>query len=100
MSSNLTAQFSKFAGRAVGVNERTQTGVLFGGTFTSTTVTVKKNDPAVAELTAAAKAAGYRLRLWTPGMMGTMDHRLDRLNAYVEKNAAGKYELSARFRIG
>lgn len=93
-NTDLSQQFAKFAGREVKVEEKhfPKWGI--------TEARVDHTDPAVAELTAAVQATGLQLRLWSPGMMGTMDYRLNRLNAHVEKAADGKYRIGSSFTLG
>lgn len=97
---DLSKQFAQFAGREVNAKEITQNIKIGDTTYPITEVHLDKNDPAVAELTAAVQAAGLKLRLWTPGSVGTMDYRLDRLNANVEKAADGKWRISSSFTLG
>ena len=97
---DLSKQFAKFAGREVKAIEKTQNVKIGDTVYPITEVHLASDCPAVAELTAAVKAAGLQLRLWTPGSMGTMDYRLDRLNAGVEKAADGKFRISSSFTLG
>lgn len=98
---DLSQQFAQFAGRAVNAIEKTETLKLKHlGDITVTSVHIDDKDPAVAELRAAVEAAGLALRLWTPGSMGTMDYRLDRLNAGIEKAPDGKYRIGHSFTLG
>lgn len=100
-NADLSQQFAKFAGREVNAVEKTETLKLKHlGDITVTSVHIDDKDPAVAELAAAVAAAGLQLRLWAPGMMGTMDFRTDRLNANVEKAPDGKYRLGHSFTLG
>ena len=94
---DLSQQFAKFAGRAVKAQDITHHVRVGDATYPVTHVEIDQNDPAVAELRAAVQAAGLSLRLWTPGSMGTMDYRLDRLNAGIEKAADGTYRIGHRF---
>jgi len=57
-------------------------------------------DPTIEEMEKLAKANGLTLCVWFPGIMGTMDLRNDRINAYVKKEADGKYRVSNEFKIG
>lgn len=97
---DLSKQFAKFAGREVKAVEKTQNVKIGNDTYPISEVRLDKDCPAVAELAAAVKAAGLQLRLWTPGMMGTMDYRLDRLNVHVAKAPDGKYRIGSSFNLG
>lgn len=98
---DLSQQFAAFANRPVNAKEVVRK-LKFEGLdeMTITEVRLDKKDPAVAELTAAVKKAGLHLRLWTPGAIGTMDYRLDRLNAYIEKAPDNTYRIAKRFYLG
>lgn len=100
MKGDLSQQFAKFAGREVQAIEHYHNMQIGDKTITATEVRLDDNDPAVAELTAAAIAAGYELRLWLPRGIGTMDVRPNRLNAHIEKAADGAYRISSRFTLG
>jgi hypothetical protein len=82
MAQDLTKLFNKFAGKEV------QSPVS------------SKIDPTISEMKKLAEDNGLKLRLWYPGMMGTMDFKGNRINAYVEKGADGKYRVSNEFKIG
>ena len=99
---DVSVQFAKFAGREVNVTERQTKPRLIGKTYYSETIPVlDSNDPAVAELTAAAQKAGFELRLnFPPHGFGTRDYRLDRLNADVVKASDGKYRIGSSFSLG
>ena len=100
---NLSKIFGRFAGREVGLIEKPyeiklrSTGETIRGT---NLVLGNENDPTVKELREEASKHGLQLRLWWPGLMGTMDYRLDRLNAHVEKADDGKWRVSSNFGIG
>ncbi len=97
---DLSKQFRRFAGREVKVSEKIRSYTVASQTFTATTVHLHKNNPAVKELATAVKAAGLQLRLWTASSIGTMDYRLDRLNARVEKHEDGTYRIGKLFTLG
>ena len=79
---DLSALFNKFVGKEV------QSPVL------------SSPDPVIEEMKEVACDNGLVLRVWFPGMMGTMDHRLDRLNARIEKDADGKWRVGSKFNLG
>jgi hypothetical protein len=79
MANNITEIFNRFAGKEVQPDA---------------------NDPTLRAMQKAASDNGFKLRIWFPGTMGTMDYRTDRLNAHVDKGADGKYRVSSRFNIG
>lgn len=98
----LHEKFAHFAGREVKVTEETTTRhfEFLNITHTSTNIIIDKDDPAIAELRDAVKAAGLTLRIWTENSAGTMDHRVDRLNVSVVKGEDGKYTIQPSFRLG
>ncbi len=100
VNTDLSTQFAKFAGREVKAVEKIQNVKIGDTTYPMHEVRLDKDCPAVAELAAAVKEAGFHLRLWTPGMMGTMDYRLDRLNVNVAKAPDGKYRIGSSFTLG
>jgi hypothetical protein len=89
--------FNKFAGREVPMKE--EPFVIRGKTYTQVRL-ADENDPTVKELHDDAKAKGLSLRLWWPGMAGTADFRMDRVNAHIEKATDGKWRISNRFDLG
>lgn len=94
--------FGKFAGRSVAASEKTHTLHLknLGMKESFTLVHLRRNGRTLRQLTEAARAAGYSLRVWTPGCAGTCDFIDTRLNVSVEKDAEGKYRLGRDFRLG
>jgi len=92
---NLDTDFNRFAGKEVDVIE-TVKNTKHGRVSNSSVV---EPSPVVDELRAALHEAGFSLRLWLPGLAGTSDHRSDRVNVYVNKDADGKYRIG-RFEIG
>jgi hypothetical protein len=94
--------FNKFAGREVPmVEEKKVHHSPYSGDHEYTQVKLADpNDPTVQEMRDEAKKHGLKLRLWWPGIAGTMDFRTDRINAHIEKEADGKYRVSKRFNIG
>ena len=90
---DLSKKFSRFAGREVNAREKTR-NVKIGE------VSLDEKDPAVAALATAVRKAGLELRLWIPGMAGTCDYRLNRLNAHVEKSDDGKFRIGSSFTLG
>lgn len=101
MTQDITTLFNKFASKEIEMNENTQTLKIGGKDYTFTEVRLANaKDPTVTEMKATAAKAGLSLRLWFPGTIGTMDYRLDRVNAHIEKEADGKYRVSSRFNLG
>jgi hypothetical protein len=92
---NLGADFNRFAGKEVDVIETVQ-NTKYGRVIS---MRVVEPSPIVDELRAALDEAGFSLRLWLPGFEGTSDHRTDRVNVSVNKDADGKYRID-HFDIG
>jgi hypothetical protein len=92
---NLDRDFNRFAGKEVDVVE-TVNNTKYGRVSSSSVV---EPSPVVDELRAALDEAGFSLRLWLPGFAGTSDHRSNRVNVYVNKDADGRYRIG-RFEIG
>lgn len=102
MQNDVSHLFNKFAGREVAMTERTET-VDFKhiGKQTFTVVEpANKDEPLFKEMQSEAKKHGLSLRLFWPGMMGTMDYRTDRVNANIEKGDDGKWRVGKHFGIG
>ena len=89
--------FNKFAGREVPMKE--EPFVIRGKTYTQVKP-ADDHDPVLEEMRAEAKKAGLKLRLWWPGVAGTMDFRTDRVNAHIEKADDGKWRVTKKFNIG
>ncbi|TAL38955.1 MAG: hypothetical protein EPN97_03185 [Alphaproteobacteria bacterium] len=89
--------FNKFAGREVPMKE--EPFVIRGKTYTQVRL-ANDDDPTVGELEQEAKKNGLKLRLWWPGVAGTADFRMDRVNAHIEKGKDGKYRIGNRFDLG
>ena len=102
MQRDVSHIFNKFAGREVDMTERTET-VKFKhiGEQTFTVIEpANKDEPLFKEMQDEAKKNGLSLRLFWPGMMGTMDYRTDRVNANIEKSSDGKWRVGKHFSIG
>ena len=94
----LSKIFNKFVGKEVKMNEVVHNRPRIGS-YTQVSL-ADENDPTVVSMRKAAEKNGLKLRLWWPGIMGTMDYRTDRVNAHIEKETDGKYRISNRFNIG
>ncbi|MDE1151444.1 MAG: hypothetical protein PW788_02810 [Micavibrio sp.] len=94
--------FNKFAGREVEMLEETKTLKFKNlGDITMTEVTLKNpSDATLKEMSDEATKNGLSLRVWWPGIMGTMDYDTSRVNAHIEKEADGKYRIAPRFDLG
>jgi len=90
----------QFLNQTVEVAECSQTFAIDGKKITFEFARVADEDPTIAALSIAAKAEGFDLRLWAPGTIGTMEHRTDRLNAFVRKSPDGSHYRIARLTIG
>jgi hypothetical protein len=90
----------EFLNETVDVTECSQTFTVDGKKITFEFARVADDDPTIAALSLAAEAEGFDLRIWTPGTMGTMEHRPDRLNAFVRKSPDGTHYRIAKLTIG
>ncbi len=100
--SDLTKIFGQFVGKEIPMVERPYKIELktLGQTIEGVNYELaNKNDPVVRAMSDAASRNGLKLRLWWPGVVGTMDYRLDRVNIHIEKGADSKWRVS-RFAIG
>ncbi len=97
---DLSKKFARFAGREVNAREKTRNVKIGDTVYPITEVSLDEKDPAVAALATAVRKAGLELRLWIPGMAGTCDYRLNRLNAHVEKADDGKFRIGSSFTLG
>ena len=89
-----------FLNQTVEVAECSQTFTIDGKKITFEFARVVDNEPTIAALSLAAKAEGFDLRIWAPGTIGTMEHRTDRLNAFVRKSPDGSHYRIAKLTIG
>lgn len=100
---NLSAIFGRFAGQEIEFTETPYKRELksIGQTIEGVTIQpANSDDPVLKDMRKTAEAHGLSLRLWWPGLMGTMDFRGDRVNAHIEKEADGKYRIQPHFSIG
>lgn len=100
---DLSALFSRFAGREVPMKEEPFEIELKSLGMTHKGVNISpadENDPVLKEMHEEAKKNGLSLRVWWKGVVGTMDYRTDRVNAHIEKGDDGKWRVSPRFNIG
>ncbi len=101
MNYDLSATFSRFAGKEVNVIEKKQTLKVGGREYDNTSVALTQNNPILDELKAEIAKTGLRLRIWLPGTIGTMDFRTDRLNVRIGKDPVdGKYKIGNKFNLG
>ncbi|MEZ0259448.1 MAG: hypothetical protein ACAH80_00470 [Alphaproteobacteria bacterium] len=54
------------------------------------------NHPVLVDLRKTAKQCGLDLRIWFPGMVGTMELNTNRLNVHIDKGTDGKWRISER----
>lgn len=98
---NLKDIFGKFAGREIPLVEKPYEVKLTNRTIKGTQLELAdENHPTLAEMNDTAAMNGLTLRLWWPGVMGTMDMRDDRVNAHLEKSNDGKWRVANKFNIG
>lgn len=95
-NANLTAIFGRFAGKEVEMDNKQWSHD--GQTYDQWVP--KKNDPVLAEMHDTARQNNLSLRVWFPGMMGTMDFRTNRVNARIAQGTDGKWRIGNSFSIG
>lgn len=101
MAVDVSAIFAQFAGKEIPLVETPRRQVFLGKTYDIVeTRMADNNHPVLAAMDAAAVAHGLSLRLMWPGAAATRDMRMDRVNAYLEKEADGKWRVQNRFHIG
>jgi hypothetical protein len=94
---DVTHLFNKFAGREVPMKEEPFT--VRGRTYTQVKP-VNSPDPVIDEMRDEAQKNGLKLRVWWPGVAGTCDFRMDRVNAHIEQAPDGKWRVSNKFDLG
>lgn len=102
MQRDVSHIFNKFAGREVNMTERTEK-IKFkhiGEQSFTVVEPANKDEPLFKEMQDEASKHGLTLRLFWPGMAGTMDCRNDRVNAHIEKGTDGKWRVGRHFGIG
>jgi len=92
----LKQAFNKFVGKEVPVKKTLKT---IGGRGHEAYEMDQKH-PVLEDMRQVAADMGLKMRIWGPDMVGTMDYREDRVNAYVTKDTQGKWKVSNRFEIG
>ncbi len=97
MDNNISRAFNKFAGREIPMTKEVHE---FRGKKYESVRIEDENHPTLVEMRELAESMGLKLRLWTPDSMGTMDYRLDRLNAHVVEDPTGKFVISSKFDLG
>lgn len=99
---DVSKMFNQFAGKEVPmVEEDIEMDFKHLGKITFTEVRLAdQNDATVKAMADHAKANNLNLRLWWPGTVGTMDFRMNRVNANIEKGDDGKWRVSKDFRLG
>lgn len=91
--------FNRFAGKEVPLVERTyEIGV--DRKKIKQLELLDPCDPVISEIRQAAYENNLRLRVWWPGVVGTMDYRTDRVNVKITKDNEGKWRVSGSFSIG
>jgi hypothetical protein len=95
--SYISQMFNHFAGREVPLVEKNMT--YRGQNYTQ--LELKNSpDPVLEEMRQLAEDKGLTLRVWWPGVAGTMDIRNDRVNAHIQKDEDGKWRVAPQFSIG
>lgn len=99
---DLTAIFGKFAGREVPLIEKPYKiktryfGIIEG----TNTFLADENDKTLQEMRDEARKHGLTLRVFWPGVTGTMEYKRSRVNAHLEQGDDGKWRVGSRFNIG
>jgi len=93
--------FGKYAGQEVALVEKTRTiESKSRGKYDVTRLELaNEKDPVVEALNETAKENGLILRIWWPGVMGTMEMRGDRVNVWLEQGADKKWRVSDSFEL-
>ena len=99
---DVSKQFNRFAGKEVAVTETPFKVELknLGIEYEGVNADYDENDPVIKDLFAESSKAGYELRVWLPGVLGTMDSRPWRLNVFITKDDDGKYRIQPEFSLG
>jgi len=93
---NLSNIFSRYAGKEIKMVEGT---FKYRGKDYPEVRLKNPKDPLLKEIQKTAQKNGLSLRVFWPGVAGTMDYRTDRVNADINKSPDGKWRISG-FRIG
>lgn len=101
---DLHALFNRFAGQEIAFVEELHIRELKnkpGATIKSVVAMPEDmNNPVFQEMQKTAAQNGLSLRLWWPGMHGTMDYNPSRVNISIEKEHDGKYRIQPDFQLG
>ena len=99
---HITRLFNKFAGKEIAVKEDRYILQMDNNKPAPVNVVKLRNaqDPVLGAMKNIAEKHGLKLRIWWPGKIGTRDYKPNRVNAYLEKQADGKYRISNKFHIG
>jgi len=94
MQKEIPAEIAAFQGKRVKVTPTSSMFVIGGKKHCITDYHLYQDDPVIVELAAAVKAVGAIERFWTPGTVGTMDYRTDRLNIYIDRPNGEDFEIT------
>lgn len=97
-NNGLSDTFARFAGREVKVTEKDVKFDIGGRTIETVDYKLSAKDPVIGELKKEAAKAGFSLRVWLPNTVGTMDHRMNRLNVKIGKADDGAYRINRIYR--
>lgn len=100
MSDDVTHLFNQFVGKEVRVTERVREMRIAGQLMKFSEPRIAEDDTTVKEIEAHAEENGLTLRTWFPESGGTTDHKTDRVNIDIEKDAKGKWRVGDDFTLG
>lgn len=94
MQPDLSAIFGKYAGLEVPMKEEPRQYRIGGEVVTHTEISFADPDhPVLAALCEDAERLGLQLRIWHPGLAGTMEINPARLNVHIGKSADGTWRI-------
>jgi hypothetical protein len=100
MAPDLTKLFNQFAGKEIPMTETTKKYANGARGIYREVALADPKHPTLQAMEKTAQANGLTLRVLWDGVMGTMDMNPNRINAYIKKEADGKYRISGNFKIG
>jgi hypothetical protein len=99
MQPDIARIFGKYAGREVPMKEETRRYTVAGKSCVQKELSPPAGDSVLEELRDDADRLGLSLRVWYPGMAGTMELNPRRLNVHIEKAEDGKWRIAGNISI-